>query len=362
MSVRWCRDHGVVLILLYLVVGCASGKTPDWVNGPKSVTYPDQQYMIGVGQGDTRGVAEERAYAALARIFKAEIISQSKDWESYVNVERKGASQTERKLTIETMTNISTDKMLQNVRIADTWKDSRTGVYSALAVLERATAAASLSHRISELDEAVGQDVTNSRQEIDKLLKLRQLHRGIRTLLTREAFNSDLRVISGRTLTAPFSVTDLNSELERFLTEHLHITVDVHGDQADSVRQAIVDTLIREGLSVTTGIALAVDPPDLVINGEIRIWPADLPDPKFRYVRWCADFIMLSTGSQRIVGTIARSGREGHLNYREAANRALFVLKQDISSALVKSFADQIYGDGVADLMSRAACPKPEGP
>src|SRR5437773_11782511 len=66
--------------LFFLLAACAgSSKVPDWVNGPAAAAYPAGQYMIGVGQGDTRAVAEQRAYAAVSRIFKADISSQSRD-------------------------------------------------------------------------------------------------------------------------------------------------------------------------------------------------------------------------------------------------------------------------------------------
>ena len=353
-----------VLALSVLFSACASTpKTPDWVTGSKAAAYPDEQYMIGVGQGETRAVAEERAYAALARIFKVDITSQSKDWESYFNLERKGASQTERKLTVETMTKVSTDKLLENVKIADTWKDSKSNLYSALAVLDRAAAKAALSTRIAELDDAIALDVKESRESPDKLLTLRQLHRAVRNLMTRETFNSDLRVISGRTLAPQFSVAGLTQELEKFLTQRLVVAVEVQGDQAEAVRQAIIETLIRERLPVTARAVSEAAPADLVIKGETRIWPADLPDPQFRYVRWCGDFVIGSPETQRIVGTVARSGREGHLNYREASNRALIVLKQEISTALAKSFTEQLYGNGSPDAASgRGACPKTPPP
>ena len=98
---------------------------------------------------------------------------------------------------------------------------------------------------------------------------------------------------------------------------------------------------------------------DLLIRGEARLWPIEVPDPKFRYVRWCADFVVLSQSDQRVVGSIARSGREGHLNYPEASNRALKVLQQEVSSALAKNLAEHIYGDPPSDATPQpASCPK----
>ena len=265
----------------------------------------------------------------------------------------------ERRLTVETMTKVSTDKLLENVRIADTWNDPKTNLFSALAVLDRASARAALLSRISELDEAIERNIKESREAQDKLLTLRQLHRAVRNLITRETLNSELRVVSGQVISSQFSVLGLAQDLDNFLSVSLVVAVEVTGDQSDAVRQAIIETLLREGFPVTASLSREDTVPDLLVRGETRLWPADLPDPKFRYVRWCGDFTLVSPESQRIFGAIARSGREGHLNYREASNRALLALKQEVGTAVVKSLSDQFYGETAAGLAPPiAACPR----
>jgi hypothetical protein len=265
---------------------------------------------------------------------------------------------------LDTITKVSTDKVLENVQIAETWTDSKTGLYSALAVMHRATAQTSLRSRIAELDEAVTRDVNEARGTSDKLLRLRSFKRAIRTLITRDTYNSDLRVVSGgRGVPANYSVAGLTGELEKLLNESLIVAVEVRGDQAEAVRQAVMEGLVREGLPVTARNAQMTSGEtgntDLLIRGLARLWPADLPDPRFRYVRWCADFVVVNQGDQRVVGSVARSGREGHLNYSEAAGRALKSLQQEVSSALAKSLAEHIYGDSPSDAVSpQASCPK----
>jgi hypothetical protein len=345
------------LLALFLTACAGSATMPDWVHGPKAKAYPDDQFMIGVGQGDSRAIAEDRAYAALARIFKVDVTSQSKDWESYVNMERTGNVRNERRLMVETLTKVSTDKLLENAKIADTWQDPRTQTYSALAVLHRSSTRALLSSRIAELDDTIDRDLKTSQETTIKLLKLRGLHRAARNLLVRDSFNQDLRVVAGSPISTQVSIAAVSQELEKFLRENLTVTVDVRGDQADSVRQAIIETLLREGLPVSTVAPGDPKAPDLAISGETRLWPVDLPDPKFRYVRWCADFVMLSSDS-RIVGGVARSGREGHLTYREASNRALRSLQEEVTTAIVKAFNEQIYGDVSTVSAVAAACPR----
>jgi len=361
----WKSCLSPFLIFAFLLTGCAgTPKPPDWVTGLKTAGYPDERFLIGIGQADSRPVAEERAYAAVSRIFKAEVISQSQDWESYLSLEKKGDVQAERKLVVDTMTKVSTDKLLENVKIAETWQDAKTGLYSALAVMDRGVARMLLTSRIAELDEAIAHDVKEARASTDKLMKIRGLRRAIRTHIARDTYNSDLRVVSGgRGVPSEYTVPGLTRELEKFLQESLVLTVEVHGDQADAVRQAIMEGLAREGLPVTATNSQPasgeVGHADLLIKGEAHLWPIEVPDPNFRYVRWCADFVVLSQGDHGVVGSVARSGREGHLNYPEASNRALKSLQQEVSSALARSLAEHIFGDPPSDSApAPSACPK----
>jgi len=352
----------VLAVIFFLVLSAcaASPAIPDWVTGTKASAYPDGQFLVGVGQAESRSVAEERAYAAMARIFKADVSSRAKDWESYLTLEKRGHVQTERQLTLEVVTQVTTDKLVENVKIAETWRDPKTGLHSALAVMNREAAQVTFRSKIAEMDDAISRDVKEARTTRDTYRQARGIRRAIRTLIIRDALNSDLRVvIGGRGVVSDHSLSGLTGELETLLNERLVVAVEVTGDQAKAVWQAVMEGLVREGLPVTApsgGTATA----DLLVKGEARLWPMELPDPRFRYARWCAEFVILHQKDQRVLGSVARSGREGHLTATDAAGRALASLQQDIASALAKSLAEHIYGDPPSDSApAQAACPKP---
>lgn len=347
--------------------GCAwfGGKAkPGWIDGAGS-EYPPAQYLIGVGQADNRNAASDQAYAAVARIFKAEVAAQAKDWESYLVVENRGSSNTERRLTLDNVTKVSTDKVLENVRIADTWYDSNKNLHYALAVMSRSQAEASLLERMATLDRTVDADVTESRQTTDKLAKIRNLRRGARNLVLREAYNADLRVIrpSGQGMPPAYRVNELTNELEQFLATNLVLAVQVSGDHSEPIQRALTEGLIREGLQVTTGTASGEGAsPEMVVRGTVRLWPVEVPDPQFKYVRWCSDFDVVEVATQRVVGAVSRGGREGHLTEREATAKALRVIQQEFSSDLAKAIAAHIYGEAAlpAPAALPAGCPREE--
>ncbi len=373
---RWSLLILLVGVLVGALDGCARlglSQKPSWIDGA-SEQYPSSQYLLGLGQADSRPVAAERAYAAVAKVFKAEISAQARDWESYLVLENRGKTSTERRLTLDQVTRVSTDKVLENVRILDSWFDRRTGQYFALAGMHRAQSEAALLERIAELDRMVDTEIRESRETRDKLTRVRNIKRAAKNLVLREVYNADLRVIrsSGQGVAPVYRVAELTAELEQFLAMNLVIGVQVTGEQAETIRRSIMEGLVREGLPVTSrqvgpepvpggddsGLA-----PELLVKGTVRLWNVDVRDPQFKYARWCSDFVIVEIGTQRVVGAVSKAGREGHLSEREAMAKAVRIMQQELASDLAKTLAGYVYGetDQPPGSLPPAACPREEG-
>jgi hypothetical protein len=340
---------------------------PDWVDGV-STTYPSGQYLVGVGQAENRAAAEDRAYAAVARIFKAEVNAQAKDWESYLVIEQRGQSSEERRLTLDNLTSVSTDKVLENVRIVDRWVDVHTGLHYALAGMHRSQAETAFMERITELDRSISDDVQEARRPPDdKIAKVRALRRAARNLVLRETYNADLRVIrsSGQGTPAAYRVSELTHELEQFLATNLILAVAVTGNQAEPVQRALTEGLLREGLQVSSrpwgedrsssGGVSSGPSPELLVRGMVRVWPIDVRDPLFKFVRWCSDLEVVDLTSQRVVGALSKGGKEGHLSEREATARVVRVMQQEFSADVAKAVAGHVFGE--TELPARASQP-----
>lgn len=367
------RRIGVLLMALVAASGCAGfgGQAkPDWIDGV-SVAYPSGQYLVGVGQAESRAVAEDRAYAAVARIFKAEVSAQAKDWESYLVIEQRGHSSEERRLTLDNLTRVSTDKVLENVRIVDRWVDGHNGLHYALAGMHRPQAETSFMERITELDRSISDDVEEAHRPSDKLAKVRALRRAARNLVLRETYNADLRVIrpSGQGTAAAYRVSELTHELEQFLATNLVLAVAVTGDQIEPAQRALTEGLLKEGLQVTSrpwggdrsiGSDSGGPSPELLVRGLVRVWPIDVRDPQFKFVRWCSDFEVVDLTSQRVVGALSKGGKEGHLTEREATAKVVRVMQQEFSTDVAKAIASHVYGESElpAPASQPAGCPR----
>ncbi|HEU4683796.1 MAG TPA: LPP20 family lipoprotein [Nitrospira sp.] len=359
----------LMVCLACCLSGCSwpgGASKPAWVDGV-SQEYPPARYLIGMGQSDNQSAAEDQAYAAVARIFKAEVSAQSKDWESYLVVEQRGQGRDERRLTLDNLTKVSTDKVLENVRIADRWFDSKKRLYYSLAVMDRSQAEASFLDRIAELDRSVQADVEEARQPMDKLAKVRALRRAIRELILRETYNADLRVVraSGQGAPPPYAVQDLSQQLEQFLASNFLVAIQVTGDQAEPVQHALSEGLLREGLQIASRqagseVSSGSTVPELLIRGAVRVWPIDVRDPQFTYVRWCSDLEVLDLNGQRVLGAISKGGKEGHLSEREATAKVVRIMQQEFSTDVAKAIAAHIYGESElpAEAVRPAGCPR----
>lgn len=360
----------MALVACSSCAGFGGQSKPDWIEGV-SAAYPSGQYLVGVGQAESRAAAEDHAYAAVARIFKAEVSAQAKDWESYLVIEQRGHSSAERRLTLDNLTRVSTDKVLENVRIVDRWVDVHKGLQYALAGMHRPQAEASFMERIIDLDRSIRDDVEEAHRSSDKLAKVRALRRAARNLVLRETYNADLRVIrsSGQGTAAAYRVSELTHELEQFLATNLMLAVAVTGDQIEPAQRALTEGLLKEGLQVTSrpweegrpvGWDFAGPSPELLVRGVVRVWPIDVRDPQFKFVRWCSDFEVVDLTSQRVVGVFSKGGKEGHLSEREATAKVVRVMQQEFSVDVARAIAAHVYGESElpAQANQPAGCPR----
>lgn len=334
------------MVLLAILAGCASppGK-PDWVSSPNS-GYPVHAYMAGVGEGDTRKAAEDSAYGAIARIFTAQIDQKTREWESYFQEDRAGRTDALRSIQIRQVTGVSTRKLLEDVRIADVWTDASTGRIHALAVLDRAQASQILRDRIADLDDRIRSLVSEADPAENKLRAAGNLYRAINALLLRETYDTDLRIVdpSGRGISPPVALAGVTQDFRDLIRRDLSIELEVRGTRSDEIRTALIEGLARQGFAIREKTWGEPSPPvpDVLIRSSVEF--QTVPNPRYKLVRWTVAFEVSDPASGRILGSLSRSGREGHLTLPEAENRAVRALQKEAVTELSAKLADFIFG------------------
>lgn len=354
--------------------GSAGAVPPDWVN-TESDQFPRERYLTGVGYGESRKAAEDEAYAAISRIFQANIRSKTQDWEQYLqatgsDTDQKGEPQISRKIWIDQLTQVSTNKVLENVSIAEIWTDPHSQRTYALAVMERAHSATVIRGRIEELDHqarALFESATKGGlperpiTSESRLQTVRELHGAIKALLLRESLNTDLKIIdpTGEGLKVLLPIAQVGQLLRHFLSRDFHLALVIKGPYPEKIRSALLQGLTREGLVVIdrsgsggNGEETSAGPPeageegkigeDVLVKGQMELKALELQGRPF--FRWSVEFTLIDQSSDRIFGSVTRSGREGHLNAAEAKARAVRAAQRVMEEEVGPALAGIIFG------------------
>ncbi len=318
-----------------------TGKKPDWVDG-RPARYPAEQYLTGVGLGDTRKAAEDSAYAAISRIFQAQIDSRTEEWEKYVQTEIKGKVQSTRDIQISQLTSVATKKVLEDITIAEIWADDAERLTYALAVMDRAHAAAVLREKIAEMDRDVLDLQSKAANTGDKIEAVRSLRRTMKILLNRDVYNTDLRIVSpsGKGIDPPASLTSIRQKTERLLSNDIRVGVKIDGQHGGRIRSAILEGLTREGFSIEQTEELSKM--DVLVKGKVNFEKADMP--RWKFIRWAISVDLVNQSNGKIFGSLTEDGREGHLNFSEAEERAVRVLQKEVVNKLSEMMVSFIFG------------------
>ncbi|MEK6714149.1 MAG: LPP20 family lipoprotein [Nitrospirota bacterium] len=335
-----------LIIIFFLLLSCIispalSSSKPDWIEG-KSRKYSPELYLTGVGYGDDRKAAEDSALAAIARIFQAEIHSKTSELEKYTQTDVKGKTHSSRDIQIDQITSVATNKALEDITITEVWDDESENRTYALAVMDRRHAMVSIREKITAIDSDIAVMQQKSVTVSDKIERARTIRAILKSLLDREVYNTDLRIInpSGTGIEPPTTLFAVKQQLQAILSNEIHIGVQLEGPHNKDVRSSIIEGLTKEGFSVEEKGDL--EKLDVLVRGIVSFENADLPQWKF--VRWDITIDLVNQTNGKVFGSFTRHGREGHLNFREAEDKAVKALQKDIVNELSQQLVSFIYG------------------
>ena len=330
-----------------LAVGCSwfgRETPPEWIMSPHQ-EYPVERYLTGIGEAESRAQAEKRAYAAVARVFSAQVNTQSMDHETYSIQESGVGSQTRRELQLDQRTQVTTSKALENVQILDLWYQPSTRHFWALAGLDRQQAEKAILERLQEWDTKIENMIHQGRTHPQKIQRIRGYKEAMILLADRDTLNTDLRVIrtSGDSIPSSYRIPEIQREFMDFVAQNLVISVAIEGEYHEDIERAILEGLKQEGLLGHPADSKSSEVADLAIVGQGQFWVVNLPDPLFKYVRWCGDIDIYENPSHRLIGVISETGREGHVTEREARIRASKVMQEVISKEIARLLTRSVF-------------------
>ncbi len=352
---------GLLGIMILILTGCAQrrlhtptgdpatktkaviirkGERPAWIDGTGR-HYPSQKYLHGVGYDADRQTAEDKARSELAKIFYSQIESRNSTYQSYLQTDTGGKLKTTQKIDIQDITRVSTRKVLSGVRIAEIYKQTRPQeTFFALAVLDRIRSERILRTKILDLDTAIQELLDDAQNQADALRRIMSLSMGLEKLIVRDTYNTELRIVNpaGQGIASAVSITEVRGDLIDLLLNEFQIGLAIEGDRVRQIRQILVEALNRQGFSVTEDKQNA----SVVIRGRMEFNRFEPEDSDWKYVRWKVFFDMFDRQSGVIFGSVSKNGKDGHLSFPQAEERALGKIRQLIGTDIVRDLKSYI--------------------
>lgn len=294
---------------------------PQWLSNPQS-QYPEQLYLVAIGEGDNRGRAEADAAANLAKIFETRVQSEELLQERYREIVSDQSYQAQTESDIDKTISLTADQTLYNIQYAESYTDNLGRVY-VLGYIDRHRTADIYMDMIDRHNQGV-LFYNNRAAETDQIL-------------TKYAYKSAASVIStaNETLLEQFKIIapdykemikldyDHNTLLyeTRSLAQNLRFKISLDNDKDGRLYSVLADMLTNNGFTVTND-------GDIAIDGVILLEEVDLQRTE-KFMRWHLALHMKDPQGQTLI-THSERGREGHINQTEAVARAYRTMEREI--------------------------------
>ncbi|MEE9367408.1 MAG: LPP20 family lipoprotein [Pontiella sp.] len=315
--------HQMILpIFLLSLVGCQSftGGSPEWVENPKSV-YPESNYLVAVGAGDTRRAAENSAAGNLSRIFEAHIQSD----ERILDKSRETNSSFERTTDFTADINILSAQTLYNIQHAEAWKDDK-GRYHAVAYLERRETAAIYRDMINKQTTRVNFLLASAKTTTDLLKRYATLRTANRHATEADSLLRQLKVIHSPSvagLTPSYSVNQLRKALADS-AKKIKVSIRIQGDNENRMTQSVEAFITRYGFVV--GQPMVLD-----ISGRVAVTDTGEREQGLVFVRYELA-LQIKDSEGTLIASVGDKGREAHKSLEQARVRSFRTLGNAIQA------------------------------
>ena len=317
----WKNGFLAALLLPALLAGCRSpGRTPEWVLNPKTV-YPEAQYLVAVGEGDTRSAAENSAAANLARIFESHIESD----ERLIDQSRETNTALERTTDFTSDINILSSQTLCNIQHAEAWQDRHSRLH-AVAYLDRRETAAIYRSRIDAQTARIQFLLAQAEQTDNPLKKYAALRTAARHAAENTAMLQQLKVIhppSAASAAPSYSENNLRKTLAD-TAKQIRVQIAVTGDDSRRMTVALEELVTRYGFVVGSPAVLKFD-------GRVSITDTAQRTADLMFVRYEL-VVQIKDSDDTVVASINNKGREGHVSLAEARIRSFRTLETVIEA------------------------------
>jgi hypothetical protein len=305
------------------LTGCKmlSGGTPGWVANPKTV-YPEDRFLVAVGEGDTRQTAENAAAANLSRIFEAHIESDERLLDQSTETGKSFVRTTD----FTSDVNILSSQTLFNIQHAEAWKD-KMARYHAVAYLNRRDTAAIYRDKIDEQTARVNFLLASAGNTGSVLKKYATLRAANSYAAQVSYLLQQLKVIHPPSVpgsTPGYSINDLRKALAD-TAKQIKVQIKISGDDEKRMNGTLEELITQYGFVVGTPVVLD-------IAGSVSVTDTGERTQGLVFARYELALQIKNAGGDVLV-SVGDKGREAHNTMLQARIRSFRTLDNTIKAS-----------------------------
>lgn len=319
----------IISLCLFSFTGCSDSSVN--IRKEDGKDFSSSRYLTATGIGKSETEARRQAVAEMSNIFESKVYN-----ETYSNAKSIIGSSEEEvfEKSVESNIQIVSSVKLKGVQIGKTWIDENTGLYNALAILDRLRAREHWVDELENIDRMIQGELAAVDAATSKMLRLGSLNRIVNLWLQKEAIESRLRVVGF--MDENFAEYDMKSVFQMIskIRAEMMIHVDIIGEQGQRVESHISEFLTERGYVLRNEKEFS----NVLIAGRVDVHPLQLNNPDVHFVRvtLSADIVDLESGAQ--IGEISENLRKGHIDQSEAVRKAVQGISAIVSKELIQFF------------------------
>ncbi|MDZ7859828.1 MAG: LPP20 family lipoprotein [Candidatus Krumholzibacteriota bacterium] len=329
-------------ILLTIYFSSCSGVNADnikWVD-KIDVYYPEKVYLTGLGIGDTKEKADNRAFQNISKSIKLHVRSDELSKREY---QQSGNRKSKSTFSYEEKIRVETETVLENASIVKHGYDESKEMYYSLAALRKDKYSDILSSKIEESQKRGAKLLAAIEKEESKVIKLGNMFDLEREIeFQRNAF-AVLRVVSDnyskyKPRPDPLQVDKMIND---FLLNKFVFSLRVKGDMTEEINSILSDVLTREGYYISGQRGKSSD---VVIDGNMKIRRMPGSGKRWVLLSWKFDLSFTDSRSGEIILSYSMQDRQQQPSVEMARERILYHFREDYAEDVISRFEQKLHG------------------
>lgn len=324
-------------LLISCVTAPSPSSKPKWVDDKYSA-YPENDYMVEIGQGSSLKDARANAASALAQIFKTSIKVEMTIQTRYRELSSGGSVQASEETNYDENITQLADQELVNVNFGESWTND-LGQVHVIAYIDRKETAQIYRRRIMENGDTVGKFLGEAGRQQSRIEKYAFLDAAYVVAETNRTLIEQLEIINqtmSRTIMLSYDLDNIRN-MKRDAARNMSFRLSIAGDDEGKVSAALSEELTANGFSI--------DPRGVLeVNGSVAFEKVQL-DNKYENLKYYLVINMVDEKGIPVV-SMEKNDRVSAVSASDVKNRAYVEIVKVIGKELMKQWT--IYLDSFA--------------